>query len=172
MDQSLKYGGDFSALDEALDEIEIFDETAKSEINELAKESGNIQVTTHVRKTKPGIKEEFVIAFIDNLQVLADLGLSSRQIKVMLYMLKAMEYGNIIMLSPKQMGIDLGIDKSNVSRDIKALRTKGVLIENNGHTYVNSNLFAKGIKSGMDAERRQHLTNAQANQNGSYKAAF
>lgn len=155
----------------ALEDLGVLSDEQMEQVAEMAKTSA-IEVNTVVRKARPKIRQEFVVAFIDNLQVLADLGLSSRQIKVMLYILKAMEFGNLVMLSAKQMGADLGIDKSNVSRDLKALKTKGVIVENNGHTYVNANLFAKGLKGGMGPERTQHLHAAKSDHSGKYKETF
>jgi len=155
-----------------LEDLGVLTPSQIEEVDELAKSGSNIEVNTVVRKARPKIKQEFVITFIDNLQVLADLGLSSRQLKVMLYMLKAMEFGNIIMLSPKKMAEDLGIDKGNISRDLKELRNKNVLVEHEGHTYINSNIFVKGLKGGMSPEREKNLKAAQSTNGGLFKDGF
>ncbi len=156
---------------EEIDAMGLLSEDQIEQTKNLTK-NGNVEMNTIVRRSRATVKEDFVIAFINNLQMLADLGLSSRQIKVMLYMLKQMEYGNLLMLSQKQMEQDLKIDKGNLSRDIKSLRTKKVLVDVNGHMYVNSNLFIKGLKGGMSKERIESLVNAKDEFNGAYKSTI
>ena len=159
-------------FESALDGFGFLSEDQKDQVRDLANGGSPIEATTFIRRKQPKIQQEFVIAFTENLRVLADLGLSSRQIKVMVYMLDAMEFGNLLMLNQKKMAEDLKIDSGNLSRDLKSLRSKSVLVEKNGHTYINSNLFAKGIKGGMDQEREKHLSDAKSDHNGQYAKAF
>lgn len=158
-------------FESALDGFGFLSEDEKDQVRDLAKDGASIEATTYIKRKRPKIEQEFVIAFIENLQALADLDLSSRQFKVMLYMLRAMEFGNLLMLNQKKMAQDLKIDSGNLSRDLKALRLKKVLIEVDGHTYVNSCLFAKGLKGGMEKEREAHLKSAQST-GGLYKQPF
>ncbi len=151
-----------------LNEIDaIVDEEEKDRVRELLENNTAVKITTHIAKDKKAtIKSEFVIAFPENLQVLADMKISPRELKVIAYLLQVMQFGNLLSFSQKQACTDLIIDKASMSRIFKSLKKKGVLIDNNGHTYVNSNLFSKGLKQGMDKERRQHLKSAQSSSNG------
>ena len=56
---------------------------------------------------------------------------------------------------------ELGLAKSNVSYTFKKLRNKNILIENNGHLFMNSSLFQKGLSHSLTTERREHLKSAQ-----------
>lgn len=169
--------------DEQLAEIDVSEEARKLElltpanIEDIAEESrkdqnARFEVTTVVKKVRPKIKEQFVMMFIDNMRTLADLGLSSRQMKILLYIIEKMQYGNLFILSQKQMSEDLNIDKSDVSRDMRALFKQGAIIEKEGHRYLNSNIFSKGLKGSMDEERSKNLANAQNDSGGIYKQAF
>ena len=151
-----------------LDNIEtIVDAEEKEQLRELLENNTSIKITTHIAKEKKAtIKSPFVVTFPENLMTLASLGITPRELKVTAYLLTAMEFGNLLFFSQKQACADLLIDKASMSRIFKSLHAKGVLVEHNGHTYVNSNLFLKGLKQGMTKERSQHLKNAQSSSTG------
>ena len=159
-------------LDDVLACDEIFSSEHQAEIRELAKEGQGVSVKTYVSKPKPLTLTPFVVAFTDNLDVLLKLGITPTQLKILTYVLKAMEYGNLVNLNQKAMAKDLELDSGNLSRNLKALERKGVLVKHDGHTYLNSNLFIKGLKSGMDKARRDNLEKAKCDLNGKYKTAF
>ena len=54
-----------------------------------------------------------------------------------------MEFGNLICINQSAIAKELGLAKSNVSYTFKKLRSKNILIEKNGHLFMNSSLFQK-----------------------------
>ena len=68
-----------------------------------------------------------------------------------------MEFGNLICINQSAIAKELGLAKSNVSYTFKKLRSKNILIEKNGHLFMNSSLFQKGLSHSLTTERREHL---------------
>jgi hypothetical protein len=127
------------------------------------------------RKTKGSNKPleftvDYVIAYPQNLRALAALNLSASELKVVVYLLEAMEWGNLIGFSQKAACEALAMKKSNMSTVFKKLHDKGVIVQNGGHMYINSNLFAKGLKENMYPKTREHLIAAQGETNGIERA--
>ncbi|VUS45426.1 hypothetical protein SB6407_05575 [Klebsiella pasteurii] len=148
-----------SNLADILD-FEFSDENV-TEINKL-QEKGDVKVTTIVNtEKKVSLKDQFVMAFTSNLRALAELNISQNELKVITYILEVMEYGNLISINQTAIAKELGLHKSNVSYVFKKLVTKNILIKQNGHTFMNSNLFAKGLNHKMNEERRANLRTAQ-----------
>jgi hypothetical protein len=64
-------------------------------------ENSTLRSTTYTENTnqKTSFKNEFVIAFTDNLEKLAfELNVSNAELRVITYILKRMEFGNLISL--------------------------------------------------------------------------
>lgn len=117
----------------------------------------NLSITTKIQnndKPKVSLGGEFVMAFVDNL---ITLDLTPNEFKIMAYVLKWMEFGNLIGLSQKKVGEDLNISKSNVSRIYKSLEQKDIFVKVEGHLFVNSNIFCKGLAHKLDKEKRDKL---------------
>lgn len=148
-----------SNLADILD-FEFSDENV-TEINKL-QEKGDVKVTTIVNtEKKVSLKDQFVMAFTSNLRALAELNISQNELKVITYILEVMEYGNLISINQTAIAKELGLHKSNVSYVFKKLVAKNILIKENGHTFMNSNLFAKGLNHKLNEERRSNLRTAQ-----------
>lgn len=113
---------------------------------------------------------DYVVAYPSNLRALAALNLSASELKVVVYILDAMEWGNLIGFSQKAACEALGMKKSNMSTVFRKLHDKGVIVENGGHMYVNSNLFAKGLRENMYPETRKRLSAAQGEVHGIERA--
>jgi hypothetical protein len=113
---------------------------------------------------------DYVVAYPQNLRALAALDLSSRELKVVVYILEAMDWGNLIGFSQTRACEALGMKRSNMSLIFKRLHEKGVIVENGGHMYINSNLFAKGLRENMFAETRKRLSEAQSEEHGITRA--
>lgn len=113
---------------------------------------------------------DYVVAYPSNLRALAALNLSASELKVVVYILDAMEWGNLIGFSQKAACEALGMKKSNMSTVFRKLHDKGVIVENDGHMYVNSNLFAKGLRENMYPETRKRLSAAQGEVHGIERA--
>lgn len=127
------------------------------EINKM-QEKGDVKVTTIVQNEKKvSLKDQFVMAFTSNLRALAELNISQNELKVITYILEVMEFGNLISINQTSIAKELGLHKSNVSYTFKRLVEKNILIKKDGHTFMNSNLFAKGLNHSMNEERRANL---------------
>lgn len=146
-----------------LAEINDFDFTdeIKDSIEKI-QEKNNVKITTIIQEDKKlTLKDQFVIAFTSNLRALADLNISQNELKIITYILEVMEFGNLININQSAIAKDLNIHRSNVSYNFKKLIDKNILIKKNGHIFMNSNLFAKGLKQSMSKERRENLYDAQ-----------
>ncbi|WP_181936894.1 replication/maintenance protein RepL, partial [Klebsiella pneumoniae] len=141
------------------------------EINKM-QEKGDVKVTTIVQNEKKvSLKDQFVMAFTSNLRALAELNISQNELKVITYILEVMEFGNLISINQTSIAKELGLHKSNVSYTFKRLVEKNILIKKDGHTFMNSNLFAKGLNHSMNEERRANLRSAQV-ENEHFKRSF
>jgi hypothetical protein len=111
--------------------------------------------------------KDYLIAFPDNLAALAKLKITPTELQVILYILKAMEWGNLIGFQQKAACAALEMKKSNMSTIFKNLERKGVITRSEaGHLYINSNLFAKGLGREMYSTTRQRLRSAAREING------
>lgn len=109
-------------------------------------------------KKKMSIKGSFVLAFIDNL---AELSLNNSEFRILMYICKIMEYGNLVNLSQKSVSDALKLDKSKVSRAFKSLEEKDILVKKDGHLFVNSNICCKGLAHKMTEEKRNNLISSR-----------
>lgn len=113
--------------------------------------------------SKTSIKCDYVIAFTANLNKLVEIGVNQTELKVILYILEIMEYGNLISLNQRAICKALDLKPSNVSQIFKKLKVKKVLIEDeNKSLYMNSNLFAKGLSHKLPKEKREHFIKNQS----------
>lgn len=157
-----------------LDNVLDFDlsHEAVEEINKM-QEKGDVKVTTIVKNDKKiTLKDQFVIAFTTNLRALADLNISQNELKVICYILEVMEFGNLISINQTAIAKALDLHKSNVSYVFKKLIAKNILIKKDGHTFMNSNLFAKGLNQSMNEDRRKSLRTAQSTDENFKKESF
>lgn len=60
---------------------------------------------------------------------------------------------------------------SNVSKCMTKLKQKNILIEDNDHTFINSNLFLKGQYHSLNKERRGYVKSAQGD-NDTYDSVY
>lgn len=143
---------DLPISEEEAETVEKMAKTGKVQVNVSIKQDGKKNLT---------VKEDFVITYTDSFKSLASLKLSATEFICVAYILEAMAYGNLVTFSQSQMAKDLKMAKSNLSYYFKKLKEKGVLIENKGHTYMNSKIFQKGLNHKLTEERRENLGNAQ-----------
>lgn len=152
-----------------LNDFEI-EQEQKAKVAEIIENGGKIKVTQNFNLDKKlTVKANFVLAFTSNLRQLAELNISQNELKIITYILEVMEYGNLIGINQSTIAKDLGLAKSNVSYNFKKLRQKNILVENNGHLFMNSALFQKGLAHSMQSDRREHLKNAHATKIGEDK---
>lgn len=148
-----------------LEDNGLIDEFTKERIKNLRKEN-DIKITTIIQEdNKVSLKSQFVITFLDNFDALINLGLNNTEMKVISYILKKMEFGNLLNLNQVSICKALDLKKSNVSKIFTNLYKKKVLVkDSDGNTYVNANLFAKGLKHKMnsDSENGKNLIKSQA----------
>lgn len=140
----------------------------KAKMAEAIENGGTVKVTqTFNLDRKSTVKADFVLAFTSNLRQLAELNISQNELKIITYILEVMEFGNLICINQSAIAKELGLAKSNVSYNFKKLRQKNIIVENQGHLFMNSALFQKGLSHSLTTERREHLKNAHATKIGS-----
>lgn len=125
----------------------------KANIKNFVKKEG-------VKSIKEGVT--YVHAFTQNLMKLED-NLSGSEFKILFYFCDLMQHGNLLLINFSQsvLAKDLSMSQANISKCLKKLREKKILIEENGHTFINSNLFLKGQYHSLNKERRQYIVQAQ-----------
>lgn len=125
-------------------------------------ENSTLNSSTYVedeRNNKTTFKNEFVIAFTDNLEKLAfELNVSNAELRVITYILKRMEFGNLINLKQSAIAEKIGMKAANMSLIFKKLKEKKILVEDEDkNLYMNANIFAKGINHRMKEDKRKSL---------------
>lgn len=129
-------------------------------IIEGKKINSSTNITAEDSKTV-SFDQPFVYQFTSNFRVLSDMDISKNEMRVLSYILELMDYGNLINVSQASICKELKIASGNMSNIFKKLKEKGVLIDREGHLFVNSNIFAKGITNKTDFNRKQNLLAAQ-----------
>ncbi|MGS4664346.1 hypothetical protein [Citrobacter farmeri] len=128
-------------------------------------ENSTLRFTTYTENTnqKTSFKNEFVIAFTDNLEKLAfELNVSNAELRVITYILKRMEFGNLISLKQNAIAEKIGMKTANMSVIFKKLKQKKILIEDEDkNLYMNANIFAKGLNHKMKKEKRDSLNRSK-----------
>ena len=123
----------------------------KDLVNENPDDGRDINVGVTIKKSGPKIiTGQFFIGFADNL---LNLDLKTTEFKIVIYILKMMNFGNLVSLKQATISKDLAIDKSAVNRAWKELLIKKVLIDVDGHIFFNSNYCAKGVSSALSKEK-------------------
>lgn len=129
-------------------------DAAKELADEAEKNGERTQINVMIgSKPRQTLAAGFVMTFTDNLRLLADLGITPSEMRLLAFILEAMEYGNLLNLSQAAAGKALGFSKAHMSRLFQSLRAKGVLFDRGGHTYVNPRLFLKGLPHKLDPVR-------------------
>lgn len=165
-------GGDEDLLEANLRDAGLRDDECLSKAKEMA-EAGNVEITTIVKHAKKkSLKDNFVMAFTDNLEVLANMGVNASELRVIAYCLKVMEYGNLLQFSQATACKDLDMKKSNMSTIFKSLKEKNVLVDVDGHLFVNSNLFTKGLSQSLNEEKRSNMRKAQSDHGGNFTKSW
>jgi len=138
-------------------------EDAFSEVEKM-KESGDVKATIIIQNEKKvSLKNEFVILFLENFdRLITELKLTTTELRILVYLLKKMEYGNLININQKAICKALNMKSSNVSAVFKRLKEKDILVvDSDKNVYVNSNLVMKGLKHRMTKERNENIRKAQ-----------
>ncbi|MBH8452720.1 hypothetical protein I8Q61_18700, partial [Acinetobacter baumannii] len=114
----------------------------KDKVDEM-QERGDVKATVIIQDDKKiSLKNEFVILFLENFdRLITELKINTSELRVLIYILKKMEFGNLVSLSQASIVKALDMNKSNVSIIFKKLLAKDVLIKDeDGNMYVNSNI--------------------------------
>ncbi|KAF1689274.1 replication/maintenance protein RepL [Pseudoxanthomonas taiwanensis] len=147
-------------------------EAAKQALLEAAAAGATLEKTAYYRERGPVSFEDeayFCLTFLDNFISFLDTGLSPQELKVAAYTLRQMEYGNLVCLSQTSIANDLGLHRQAVNRHFRTLTAKGFFVKKNGHTFVNSTLFAKGLTTRMTPERVANIKDAHDTRGGKFK---
>lgn len=128
------------------------------EIVDLA--SGEIMPSIMLRRHK-WKGEDFLMIFQNALGTIAkDKSISLEAKNVILYLLSKLDFENFISLPHKKIAEELNMQKPNVSRAMKLLVQKQIVIEgpkeNRSHTYRINNIYAwKGNLAKLKVVRRE-----------------
>lgn len=145
-----------------LEIYKIYNRERKANIKNIMKKEG-------VKSIKEGVV--YVHAFTQNLRKIED-NLSGAEFKIIIYLCEIMQHGNILVsFSQKKLAEDLNMSTSNVSKCMTKLKQKNILIEDNDHTFINSNLFLKGQYHSLNKERRGYVKSAQGD-NDTYDSVY
>lgn len=135
----------------------------KDKIDEM-QERGDVKATVIIQDDKKiSLKNEFVILFLENFdRLITELKINTSELRVLIYILKKMEFGNLVSLSQASIVKALDMNKSNVSIIFKKLLAKDVLIKDeDGNMYVNSNIVMKGLKHKLSEKNKENLQKSQ-----------
>lgn len=135
----------------------------KDKVDEMQKE-GDVKATVIIQSdNKVSLKNDFVILFLENFdRLITELKINTSELRVLIYILKKMEYGNLVSLSQASIVKALGMNKSNVSVIFSKLISKSVLIKDeDGNMYVNSNIVMKGLKHKLSGDKKENLKKSQ-----------
>ncbi|HEJ9439993.1 TPA: replication/maintenance protein RepL [Proteus mirabilis] len=115
------------------------------------------------KKVSLKIQNEFVITFLDNFdRIITDYKITNSEMRVVLYMLRKMEFGNLLILKQSSVCEALNIKKANMSHIFKSLKDKNILItDEEGNLYINSNIFMKGLPHKLNKEKIRSLRKSQ-----------
>ncbi len=106
---------------------------------------GNHSVNVFSMPARMPIVNQFVLLFVDALlQSVDDYDLSKNDMRVLLYIVKQMRFGNLIRLSWADVARALDIPTKNISRHIGKLREAKLIIEDEQGTFLNPQVIAKG----------------------------
>ena len=123
----------------------------KDKVEEMQQE-GDIKATVVIQSdNKVSIKNDFVILFLENFdRLITQLKLTTTELRVLIYILKKMEYGNLLTLNQKSVCVALDMKSSNV-----------LVLDDEKNMYINSNLVMKGLKHRLPADKRENLKKSQ-----------
>lgn len=155
---------------------EIKDDNEKIEFIHEFIEDVDIKSTTVIqtdKKVSLKIQNEFVITFLDNFdRIITDYKVNNSEMRVILYMLKKMEFGNLLILKQSSVCEALNIKKANMSNIFKKLKEKNILVEDEEkNLYINSNIFMKGLPHKLKKDKIQNLRASQI-EDGTIKKSF
>ena len=98
-----------------------------------------------------------------NLKILIrKYGLNTNELLVLTEIMESMlSHGNLLInFSQKALCELTGINKSTMCKTFKTLKQKQCLIEKNGHIYLNSVIFMKGLPHKLFMQFRDHFLNS------------
>jgi AAA15 family ATPase/GTPase len=102
------------------------------------------EVIAQQPKSKQPVHNPFVMTFVENFERLVPI-LTKTEMRVMLCIVKFLNYQNVFNLTQKAIAHDTSIPQAAVSRAMKVLRDRKILAETeSGIGYINPFLFSKG----------------------------
>lgn len=137
---------------QALEIYQHHNKNHKKEMYYIAKKEG-------IKSIAKGI--DYVHIFTKNFEQLADMEISSNELKVIAKILNKMEFGNCFHVSQAKLCQELNIKKSNMSIIFKKLKSKAIIIDKDGDLFMNSNIFLKGQYHTINEKQRPNVQKAQ-----------
>ena len=159
---------DYEKLDLFLEKYDLTPEqkVAVYEFHAKAYKKNKTLVISETKENKfKSISEgvEYVHLFPKNLKILIKkYGLNTNELLVLTEIMESMlSHGNLLInFSQKALCELTGINKSTMCKTFKTLKQKQCLIEKNGHIYLNSVIFMKGLPHKLFMQFRDHFLNS------------
>ena len=112
---------------------------------------------------RPKLTERWFMAFQDAFEEIAkDPEMTGETYRVLMYLYSKLDFENFIQQSQKEIGEGLGIKKENISRAMKVLTGKQIVLEGpkvgRSKCYrLNPNYGWKGKVKNLEEERKKHM---------------
>lgn len=159
---------DYEKLDLFLEKYDLTPEqkVAVYEFHAKAYKKNKTLVISETKENKfKSISEgvEYVHLFPKNLKILIKkYGLNTNELLVLTEIMESMlSHGNLLInFSQKALCELTGINKSTMCKTFKTLKQKQCLIEKNGHIYLNSVIFMKGLPHKLFMQFRDYFLNS------------
>jgi AraC-like DNA-binding protein len=144
-------------------------EELKSDLtNFLENTDENTQLNLIKSKIKAKPKDQFVMAFTENLETLMDK-ISTTDFKVLLRVCKYVSWGNVINLTQQTIANDLKMSQPQVARSFKKLENNEVFYKKNGSLFLNTQYLVKGdLHKAKDGEAYKLTKNAMYEELGKF----
>jgi len=159
-----------------LKEFDFYSDTIQEENNERVlqqaediieneRQKGDVESNTFVKRVFQHniVSNNYVLMFVENIEIFLDkYELTTMELKVLMYILDKMKHGNLFSISQKQLAEKYNTSQPAISRYIKNLIKKGIIIEDSDkNRYINSTLFLKGSINSMKKELRDNVYKSQ-----------
>lgn len=111
-----------------------------------------------ISKNKMQTLNEYVFLFYENLDnIIKHYKLNTTEIRIVLKIINYMRFGNLISLSITSLAKDLDMNKGNVSRALKKMKSTELIVERDGNLFFNPHIACKGVFDERKPEDRQLL---------------
>lgn len=127
------------------------------------RQKGNVKTSIYIQKDGvKSIEQEFAMLMLNGTEILIqECNATINELRVLFYIAKLMEYGNLFHVNQTVMAKKLKTSQSAISRTMRSLVTKKVIIiDSDGNKYINPNILIKGLPHKCAPEIRERFKKA------------